>query len=192
MDGNIGADVVVLGGGDDTFQWDPGDGSDIVEGQSGHDLLQFNGSNAAERIEVSANGSRVRLVRDVAAITMDFNGIEAANVNLLGSADDFTVDDLTGTDLKNVSVDMSGFGGVGDGAADTVVVDGTGGPDRVHASAFGSVVTVDGLSAKTLITGAEPANDALAIITGAGDDNVVVDPTVNALLTPIIDLGTDE
>ena len=109
VDGNIGADVALMGAGNDTFEWDPGDGSDTVEGQDGHDTLQFNGSNAAERIEVSANGSRVRLVRDVAAITMDFAGIEAANVSLLGSADDFTVDDLTGTDLKTVSVDLSSF-----------------------------------------------------------------------------------
>jgi Ca2+-binding RTX toxin-like protein len=190
VDGNLGADVVELGPGNDTFEWDPGDGSDIVEGQDGHDTLQFNGSNAAERIELSANGSRVRLVRDVASITMDLNGIEAANVNLLGSADNLTVDDLTGTDLKSVSVDLSAFGG-GDGAPDTVVVNGTSGPDVVHASAFGSVVTVSGLAAKTQITGSEPANDTLLIQTLAGDDNVTVDPGVSALLTPIVDLGAD-
>ena len=73
-----------------------------------------------------------------------------------------------------------------------MVVNGTSGPDNVHASAFGNVVTVSGLAAKTQITGAEPANDALAILTLAGDDNVTVDPGVNALLTPIVDLGTDE
>ncbi len=192
VDGNIGFDSVDLGGGNDTFQWDPGDSSDVVEGGAGTDTLAFNGSNAAERIELSANGSRVRLTRDVAAITMDLNGFEAANVRLLGSPDDFTVDDLTGTGLKNVAVDLAGFDGLGDAAADTVVVNGTGGPDHVHASAFGSVVTVAGLAAKTQITGAEPANDALAILTGAGNDDVTVDPSVNALLTPIIDLGTDE
>jgi hypothetical protein len=192
VDGNIGGDVAELGTGNDTFEWDPGDGSDVVEGQDGRDTLQFNGSNAAERIELSANGSRVRLTRDVAAITMDLNGIEAANVRLLGSADDFTVDDLTGTDLKNISVDLSGFDGTGDGAADTVVVNGTSGADNVHDSAFGNVVTVNGLAARTQITGAEPANDALAILTLAGDDNVTVDPGVSSLLIPIVDLGADE
>jgi Ca2+-binding RTX toxin-like protein len=192
VDGNIGADVAELGPGNDTFEWDPGDGSDIVEGQDGRDTLQFNGSNAAEHIEVSANGTRVRLTRDVAAIAMDLNGVEAANINLLGSADNLTIDDLTGTGLTSVSADLSGFGGGGDGAADTVVVNGTSGPDLVHASAFGSVVTVSGLAAKTQITGADPASDTLAILTGAGDDSVTVDPGVSALLIPIVDLGTDQ
>ena len=33
-----------LGAGDDTFQWDPGDGSDTIEGQDGTDTMLFNGS----------------------------------------------------------------------------------------------------------------------------------------------------
>jgi hypothetical protein len=60
--------------GDDTFVWNPGDGSDIVEGQSGADTLQFNGANIAEKIDITANGSRVRFARDVAGIVMDVNG----------------------------------------------------------------------------------------------------------------------
>jgi len=54
-------------------------------------VLDFNGSNAAEKIDVSANGSRVRLTRDVAAITMDMDGIETLNLAARGSADTITV-----------------------------------------------------------------------------------------------------
>ena len=54
-----------LGAGNDTFVWNPGDGSDIVEGQAGADTLQFNGSNIGENIDISANGSRIRLTRDI-------------------------------------------------------------------------------------------------------------------------------
>src|SRR4051794_4071217 len=64
-DGNIGADVAQLGDGNDRFQWDPGDGSDTVDGQGGVDALDFNGSNAGEHIDVTANGARDRLSRDV-------------------------------------------------------------------------------------------------------------------------------
>ena len=117
--------VVQLGAGDDTFEWDPGDGSDMVEGQAGSDLLAFNGSNIGERIELSANGSRVRLTRDVAAISMDFAGIERAVVRTFGGADTLTVDDLAGTDLKTVDADLSAFDGTGDNTADTVIVNGT-------------------------------------------------------------------
>src|SRR6266545_335708 len=37
IDGNGGNDLALLGAGDDTFVWDPGDGSDTIEGQAGTD-----------------------------------------------------------------------------------------------------------------------------------------------------------
>src|SRR5204863_332834 len=71
INGGRGNDVAFMGAGDDTFVWNPGDGSDTVEGQDGVDTLQFNGSNIGEKIDLSANGARLRFTRDVAAITMD-------------------------------------------------------------------------------------------------------------------------
>ena len=65
----------------------PGDGSDTVDGQAGNDALHFNGSNIGENIDVSANGSRVRLTRNVAAITMDLDNIETLDIRALGGAD---------------------------------------------------------------------------------------------------------
>ena len=61
--------------------------------------MQFNGANINENIDLSANGSRLRFIRDVANITMDLNGVETVNVNALGGADTITVNDLTGTDV---------------------------------------------------------------------------------------------
>ena len=98
--GGRGNDVAFMGDGDDTFIWNPGDGSDIVEGQAGTDTLLFNGSNANENIDISANGSRVRLFRDVGNVTMDLNGVEHIQVNASGGADTITVNDLTGTDVR--------------------------------------------------------------------------------------------
>src|SRR5262249_11542397 len=71
--GGFGSDVALLGAGDDAFTWNPGDGSDVVEGQSGFDTLVFNGSNIGENIDISANGSRAQLTRNVGAVTMDLN-----------------------------------------------------------------------------------------------------------------------
>jgi Ca2+-binding RTX toxin-like protein len=82
--GNQGNDTVFMGAGDDVFTWNPGDGSDTVEGQSGNDKLFFFGSNIRENFDISANGSRVRLVRDVGGVTMDLNGLEVINVNAKG------------------------------------------------------------------------------------------------------------
>jgi Ca2+-binding RTX toxin-like protein len=41
IDGQQGNDVALLGTGNDVFQWDPGDGSDVVEGQAGTDTMLF-------------------------------------------------------------------------------------------------------------------------------------------------------
>ncbi len=66
INGGRGADFVLLGAGNDTAVWNPGDGSDIVEGGDGTDTLLFNGSDVAERMDISANGDgRVRLSSDV-------------------------------------------------------------------------------------------------------------------------------
>ena len=59
IDGNMGNDLALLGAGDDTFVWDPGDASDIVEGQAGNDQMVFNGADANEKFDLSANGSRL-------------------------------------------------------------------------------------------------------------------------------------
>ncbi len=120
----------LLGAGDDTFKWDPGDGSDTVEGQAGTDTMTFNGSNAAENIDISANGARVRLFRNVANITMDTNDVEAIDVNALGGADNLVVNDISGTDLTRIGANLAAAGGGDDLAADTVVVNATAGRRR--------------------------------------------------------------
>ena len=88
-----------MGAGDDTFIWDPGDGSDVVEGEEGSDRW-FQRANIGERIDLSANGDRLRFTRDVGAISMDVDDVEAIDVNALGGADRVTVNDLTGTDVR--------------------------------------------------------------------------------------------
>ena len=83
FDGGPGNDTVLMGAGDDTFGWNPGDGSDLVDGQGGRDTMVFNGSDVAENIDVSANGSRVRFTRDVGNVTMDLDGVEEIDFNAL-------------------------------------------------------------------------------------------------------------
>ena len=97
--GGRGNDVALLGAGNDSYIWNPGDGSDVVEGQDGTDTLVFNGSNVGENMDVSANGGRTRLFRDVGNVVMDLNGIEKIQINALGGADNITVNDLTGTSV---------------------------------------------------------------------------------------------
>ena len=76
FNGGDGDDVALMGAGDDTFVWNPGDDNDTLEGQDGFDKMLFNGSNAAEQINISANGGRVTFFRDVANVVMDLNDME--------------------------------------------------------------------------------------------------------------------
>ena len=139
--GGRGNDVAILGAGDDTFVWNPGDGSDTVEGAGGTDTLLFNGANVNENVNISANGSRVLFTRDVANITMDVNGVEHIDFNALGGADNITVNDLTGTGVNQVNLDL----GANDGAADTVTINGTAGNDVITVTEHNGIITVSGL-----------------------------------------------
>jgi Ca2+-binding RTX toxin-like protein len=170
VDGNRGDDTGLLGAGDDVFQWDPGDGSDTVEGQDGADTMVFNGANISERMEVSANGGRVRFTRDVAAITMDLNDVETLDTRALGGADNLTVNDLSGTDATRVNWDLAAAGGVDDAAADNVIVNATSGDDVATVSASGSTAQVSDLAAVVQVTGAGIATDRLTVKGLAGDD----------------------
>jgi Ca2+-binding RTX toxin-like protein len=166
--------VALLGNGNDSFTWNPGEGSDVVEGQAGADRLVFNGSNVGENIDISANGQRVRLFRDVGAVTMDLDGVENIQLNAVGGADNIVVNDLTGTDLKQIAIDLSAPVGSaqGDGQPDTVTVNGTAGGDYVNVASSGASVIVNGLPAKVTIDGAEPGNDTLVVNGLAGNDTI--------------------
>jgi hypothetical protein len=192
VDGNQGADVALMGAGADHFQWDPGDGSDTVEGQGGGDFLDFNGSSASETLDISANGPRVRFFRNVASITLDADGVEHLVPRVLGGADAIVVGELAGTAVRSVDVNLAATIGGGDAQPDTVTVTGTAHADRVRVSGVGSEVVTTGLAAETRTSGSEPALDTLRLTTLGGNDAVTISPGVHELITPIVDLGADE
>jgi Ca2+-binding RTX toxin-like protein len=184
VDGNGGADTAFLGRGDDVFVWDPGDASDVVEGDNGSDTLVFNGAAGNEIMTTSADGGRVRLTRSPGNIVMDLDGVELIDARALGGADAVTVNDVAGTDLERVDVDLAAaLGGAnGDVAADTVTVAGTNDDDSVAVDANGAAVQVSGLAATVRVTHADPTSDTLVIDTGAGVDDVVLDPALGGLI----------
>jgi Ca2+-binding RTX toxin-like protein len=174
INGGRGNDVVLLGAGDDVFVWNPGEGSDTVEGQDGTDRMVFNGSNASEKIDISANGNRVRFFRDLGAVTMDLHDVEVFDFNALGGADTVTVNDLTGTAVTQLNLNLQGTAasGVSDGLADTVIVNATKGDDAIVVAGDASGVAVLGLAAQVNITGADAARDRLTVNALEGDDVV--------------------
>jgi Ca2+-binding RTX toxin-like protein len=172
FNGGDGDDVALMGAGNDTFVWNPGDDNDTLEGQAGTaDTMIFNGAGVAENITISANGGRLLFFRNVASVTMDLNDTEVIEFNALGGIDGITVNDLTGTDVTTVRINLSGAAGGGDGAADTITINGTAGVDNITLTNTGSSVTVTGLPYQILITGFE-AGDRIIINTLGGDDTV--------------------
>ncbi len=105
---------------------------------------------------------------------MDLDDVENIQFNALGGADDIVVGDLSGTDVKQVNLDLSAQAGSGqgDGAADTVTANGTQGNDTITVASSGASVVVNGLAAKVTIAGAEGANDSLVINGQGGDDTI--------------------
>jgi len=110
--GGKGADMASLGAGNDTFVWNNGDGSDVVEGQAGFDTLVFNGNDNSQSLETISiskpdphNGG-ARLFRNQGNVTMDLNSVERIEVNALGGDDNITINDLTGTDVKEVAINL--------------------------------------------------------------------------------------
>lgn len=184
VDGNGGADTAFLGNGDDAFVWDPGDASDVVEGGRGSDTLIFNGAGGHEIMAATADGGRVLFTRSPGSIVMDLDDVEVIDVRALGGTDTVTVDDLRGTDLERVDVDLATAigGSTGDGVADEVVVRGTNGDDAIAADANGAAVEVSGLAAFVRITHADPGSDKLIVDTLDGDDDVAVDPALAGLI----------
>ncbi len=172
VDGQQGNDLALLGAGNDVFQWDPGDGSDTVEGGAGLDEMLFNGSAGNEVMALSANGGRALFTRNLGSIVMDLDDVEVVDVRALGGADTIIVNDVTGTDVTTVDIDLAGVigGTAGDGAADVVIVEATGGADIVEVVGAGGTLAVVGLAARVNITGSEGANDSLVINAGGGND----------------------
>jgi hypothetical protein len=160
-----------------------------LKGQAGNDTLIFNGANINEKIDISANGERIRLFRDVANITMDLNDVEQISVNALGGVDTITVNDLSGTDATAIDLNLGATGGGGDTAADTVIVTGTNAADDIQIVGANGDFTVSGLAALVNVHNSE-SFDQLVVNARGGDDHVSAAalPATTVLLT--VDGGT--
>lgn len=170
--GGQGADQIFGGEGNDQIVWNPGDSSDLVEGDAGEDTLVFNGANIAEKIDMFANNGRLNFTRDIAAITMDCAGIEKIAYRALGGADNINVSDVAAVGVTEVAIDLIGSNGTPDGAQDIVTVNATPGDDTIFISGNTNEVQVTGLAAKIKVTNFDAGNDELIINGLAGNDTL--------------------
>ncbi|HET6575770.1 MAG TPA: calcium-binding protein [Fimbriiglobus sp.] len=180
-----GGDDQMFGGDDsDTFVWNPGDGSDLIEGESGTDALAFNGSGSAEVFTLSAVGTRVELLRDLGGIDMDVAGVEQVNLNAGGGTDTATVNDLTTTGVQFVNVNVGT-----DGDSDGVTVNGRTVADNLLTSVSASVVKTAGLGYDVNVSGAAAADDTLTVNGNNGDDSIKAEAGVEATIAVVLNGG---
>jgi Ca2+-binding RTX toxin-like protein len=101
---------------------------------------------------------------------MDNNDVESIDFAALGGTDTITVNDLSGTDVVEVNIDLAAVGGGGDAQQDTVIVTGTQGDDVVLVAGNATGVSAIGLAAQVNVVNGEALNDRFVVNTGAGDD----------------------
>ncbi|MBD1873389.1 calcium-binding protein [Nodosilinea sp. FACHB-131] len=190
--GGDGDDLAFLGDGNDLFGWNPGEDNDTIEGGNGLDTMLFNGANIAEQVDMSAVGERLRFFRDIANVVMDTNDLEQVDFNALGGIDTITVNDLTGTDVKQINLNLATAGSTaGDGATDTITLNGSGNGDAIKVSGAAGKTTVKGLAAQVDIVGGDGDRDRLVINPLLGVDEVTIDDLTGAgLQTVEVNLAT--
>jgi hypothetical protein len=159
-----------MGAGDDSFFWNPGEGSDTVEGQGGIDTMNVRGSAEAENFDLSANGSRLRVTRDVESVKLDVDGVEQVAVSVGNGGDNIVLNDLTGTAVTALKFTLSGLLLLD---ADHVIINGTDNADTIHVEGdLSNGVTVTGLAAGLRSGGSEGPVDSLTINGLCGADAV--------------------
>ena len=187
--GGPGNDTLNGGNGNDTFIWNPGDGNDVFDGGRGFDTLDFKGAAKSETITISGNGSggatfnrpngtidltsveriqfeatnQGQFADNITINDLTGTGVKQVAIDLGGGADNVTINDQTGTDVEQVAIDLGGgLPGGGDGSVDKVFINATHGQAITVADNNG-LVTVSGLTNTLTISNFEANLDQLFI-----------------------------
>ena len=191
INGGRGTDTVSMGAGNDRFQWNPGEGSDLIDGQAGFDTHEFNGSNANETFTLNAGGSDAILTRDVGNIVMDQTGVERVELLTAGGVDSVEIGDLRATDIRELHIDLAGVAGgtTGDGAADSVTVNGGTRSDLISVTTNGDDFSINGLAQRTRIANAD-VTDTITVKGGAGVDLIDASSASAGVANLVLDGGS--
>jgi hypothetical protein len=177
----IGQETVSLGDGNDRFVSSLntfiGARSDIVDGGTGTDSLEMDGTFASESVSLSASAGHLVVNDDRSALNVHnlenvsyvgFGGLDE------GSGDSVVVNDLSGTGVVNFTPNFSANqdSTAGDNSADQLTVRGTNAVDNITVSGSGAHITVAGLT-PTVTPVFMQRDDVLRIDTLDGKDSVV-------------------
>ena len=175
----IGTETINLGDGNDRFVSSLntfiGTRSDIVDGGTGQDTLEADGTFADESVSLSAKAGHLIVdhnLRDrIDAVNIE--DVRWVGFGGLDAGDQVAVNDLSGTGVVNFTPDFSAPSDstVPNNSADQLTVLGTPGVDHITVSGSGANITVAGLAA-TVTPVHLDAKDMLRIDTLGGNDTV--------------------
>jgi hypothetical protein len=181
--GSSSHETISLGDGNDRYVSDlnllaPRGRNDVVDGGTGLNTMQLNGSFESESLDLSANAGHLIVNHDGqdridAQSIQDVSWFGFGGSDEGGFGDSVTVNDLSGTGVVNFTPDFSAPSdpAAPNNSADQLRVVGTPGDDHIAVSGAGAHITVAGLT--PTITPVElDSKDVLRIDTLAGNDTV--------------------
>ncbi len=169
LTGGDGDDLVSGGNNNDLFIWNPGDDSDLNEGDADTDTIVVNGGNGAEAFTLTANGTRVRFDRvSPAPFSLDIGTAEKFVLNANAGDDSFSA---TGNLAALIQITVDGGAGIdtilGGNGADVLIggddndfIDGNQGNDVIFLGAGEDVCQWDPGDGSDTVEG-QGGNDTL-------------------------------
>lgn len=174
--GGGGNDTAYLGAGDDRFIWNPGDGRDTIYGGAGFDTLEMNLGSNDDVVEIAAEGSLARVLfpQNLNPVILTLSEVERIELLPSWGADSITVNDLSGTSVRQVAINLAAKAGDtrGDGRNDKVTVIGTAAGDTIVIEGTSDLVTIKGLPAEVTIANLDGTRDRLIVDGGGGFDAI--------------------
>jgi hypothetical protein len=178
----VGQETISLGDGNDLFRSSlnafVGVRRDIVDGGTGQDTIDMEGTFASESVNLTANAEHLIVTHQV------WNQVDADNVEDVtylgfgglddgGGGDAIAVSDLSGTDVTRFTPNFSAGQNTTapNNSADTLTVRGTKGVDHFTLSGTDAKIAVTGLKAVVTPVSLQ-SQDFLLIDTLAGNDTV--------------------
>ena len=114
--GGLAADILYGHGGPDVFYWTKydsqvDDGQDsIINGGSGSDTMVITAGDGGEDITVSQNASNnIVITWNNESLALTGISIEGLDINLADGADTFTVEDILGSGVTSIYLDLGNF-----------------------------------------------------------------------------------
>ena len=169
MDGGVGADTLVGSAGNDTVIGGDGNDTAVLRRRQRHVRLELRRRQRHHRGPGRlrhASRQRRRHLREHqhlgrwrARLVLPSSWPMLSRTSMTWSGSSFTpwtastpytVNDLSGTDVKQVAIDLAA-GGVAAGFADTVITNGTAGNDAIKMALVGGAVSITGLSAQVTV-----------------------------------------